>query len=304
MGMSLDNLFEFDAIISPTAPCDCTCASYPFFRFKKKFPLTIIDMPYFHGEESYKYYANQLKLGLNNLGKQIGQKPDFEKLKDSIELENEVQKLRLEIFDLIKAVPSPIENMYNPISAGTSIFIAGTSENLQFYKSYLQIVKERYKKKKHYGGEEKIRSIWPYMLTFFDISLCEWLDRELGMSILLDIFNYNFSDPIDTKNSLDTMLYGMAKKNMGFPMVKQSTEFYDVFINDCVKMAKEFNADCFIYTNSIACKQFGSVPKILREALQEIGIPMLIIDFDVGDARMTSVKSFKEKISMFVQTLL
>ena len=167
------------------------------------------------------------------------------------------------------------------------------------------MAKFRYKNKEHYGGEEKIRSIWPYMLTFFDISLCEWLDRKLGMSILLDIFNYNLSDLIDTKADLDTLFYGMARKAMGWPMVKQSTDFYYPFLDDCIRMAKDFSADCFIYTQSIACKQFGGVPQLLREALtDEVGIPMLIIDFDVGDARMTSTKAFKDKISMFVETLL
>ena len=70
-------------------------------------------------------------------------------------------------------------------------------------------------------------------------------------------------------------------------------------------MAKDYDVDCFIYTQSLACKQFGSIPTILREALRdELGIPMLIIEFDAGDARMTSLKKFKEKINMFVQTLL
>ena len=97
----------------------------------------------------------------------------------------------------------------------------------------------------------------------------------------------------------------MAKKGMAWPMVKQSTEFYYTFIEDCVRMAKEFSADCFIFTQSIACKQFGSVPTLLKSALMdEAGIPMLIIEFDVGDARMTSLKAMKEKISMFAQTLL
>jgi hypothetical protein len=101
------------------------------------------------------------------------------------------------------------------------------------------------------------------------------------------------------------MFYGMAKRGMGWPMIKQSIDLYYPFIEQCVNFAKEFSADCFIYTQSLACKQFGSVPQILREALKdEVGIPMLIIDFDVGDARMTSLATMKEKISMFVQTLL
>jgi len=305
MGMSLENLYHFDAMITPTAPCDSTCASYPFFKFEKKIPLIIADMPFLHDEKSYKYYGEQLKLSLHSLGEVIGQEPDFDKMRKALEVENEVSKLRMELFDLIKAVPSPIENIFNPISAASTIIISGTPENISFYRRILDIAKSRYKNKEHHGGEEKIRSIWPYMLTFFDISLCEWLDRKMGLSVLLDIFNYNLSDPVDTKADLDSLFYEMARKAMGWPMIKQSTEFYYPFLDDCIRMAKDFSADCFIYTQSIACKQFGGVPQLLREALMdEVGIPMLVIDFDVGDARITSAKAIKDKISMFVQTLL
>ncbi|MFW9999975.1 MAG: 2-hydroxyacyl-CoA dehydratase [Candidatus Hodarchaeota archaeon] len=305
MGMTLDDLFHFDAIIIPTAPCDNTCASYPFFKLEKKIPLIIADMPFRKGDKSYHYFAKQIKKSLFQLGKEIGQKPDFEKMKKHIDIENQVQKIRLEIFELTKTIPSPISNIYNAISAGACIHISGTQENLSFYKEMLKVVKYRYKNKKHHGGEEKIRSIWPYMVTYFDMSLCEWLDRELGMSVLFDIFNYNFSDPINTKSDLDTLFYGMAKKAMEWPMVKQSTDFYYPFIEDCLKMAKEFSADCFIFTQSIGCKQFGAIPQLLKEALMdELGIPMLLIEFDTGDARLTSIKTIKEKISMFAETLM
>ncbi|UCD01595.1 MAG: 2-hydroxyacyl-CoA dehydratase [Promethearchaeota archaeon] len=305
MGMSLDGLFQFDAILAPTAPCDNTCASYPFFKYQKNFPLIIADMPFRKNENSYKYFAEQIKNSLIQVGNVIGQEPDFEKMKKHIEIENQVQQIRLEIFELIKAIPSPISNIYNAISAGTFILISGTPENLSFYKEMLEITKYRYEKKQHHGGEEKIRSIWPYMVTYFDMSLCEWLDRELGMSVLFDIFNYNFSKPINTNSDLDTMFYDMAKKTMEWPMVKQSTDFYYSTLEECIRMAKDFSADCFIFTQSIGCKQFGSFPQLLREALKdELGIPMLLIEFDVGDKRFTSLKVIKDKIKMFAQTLM
>ncbi|MGB5910899.1 MAG: 2-hydroxyacyl-CoA dehydratase family protein, partial [Promethearchaeia archaeon] len=77
------------------------------------------------------------------------------------------------------------------------------------------------------------------------------------------------------------------------------------FIETCVQLAKDFSADCFIFTSHLGCKQFGSVPQILREALRdEVGIPMLLIDLDVGDARFASEKIIREKIKLFAQTLL
>lgn len=305
MGMTLDDLYQFDAILIPTAPCNNTCGSYPFFELEKKFPLIIADMPFRRNQKGYEYYAEQIKNSLIELGRVIGQEPDFEKMKKHIEIENQAQQMRFEIFELTKAIPSPISNIYNAVSAGTFIQISGTQENLSFFEEILGIVKKRYKKKEHHGGEENIRSIWPYMVTYFDMSLCEWLDRELGMSILFDIFNYNFSEPINTKSDLDTLFYDMAKKGMGWPMVKQSTDFYYASLENCLKMAKDFSVDCFIYTQSLACKQFGSFPQLLREALKdELGIPMLLIEFDVGDKRFTSLKVIKDKIKMFAQTLM
>ncbi len=305
MGMTLDDLFKFDAIITPTAPCDNTYASYPFFNYYKHIPLITPDLPFLKEEKSYVYHGEQIRLGLEQLGKVIGQKPDYERLRKVLELENQIYYTELEIFELKKAIPCPIENMFNPMAAAASIYLSGRPEKVQFYDDMLKIGKERYKKKIHHGKDEKIRSIWPYMIIFFDLALCEWLDRELGMSILFDIFNYNFADPIDTTSDLETMLYGMAKKTMEAPMVKQSAEFYYPFIEQCVSLAKEFQADCFIFTSHLGCKQFGSIPQILREALRdEVGIPMLLFDVDVGDKRLASERLIKEKIKMFAQTLL
>jgi benzoyl-CoA reductase/2-hydroxyglutaryl-CoA dehydratase subunit BcrC/BadD/HgdB len=304
MGMTLEDLFKFDAIITPTAPCDNTFASYPFFEYKD-IPLVIPDIPYLHEKKSYEYYGQQLRLSLNKLGQIIGQEPDFERMKKHIEIENKIHAIQLELFELRKAKPCPVENMFNAISAGVSVFASGTSEKLEFYEKYLEIAKQKYKNKSEYGKEEKIRSIWPYMLIFFDLSLCEYLDREIGMSVLFDIFNYNFSNPINTKEDLDTLFYDMARRGMNFPMMKESTEFYYPFIENCVQLAKDFSADCFVFTSHLGCKQFGSVPQVLREALrEEVGIPMLIIDLDVGDKRFTSTKIIKDKINMFSKTIL
>ena len=304
MGMTLDNLFKFDAIITPTAPCDNTYASYPFFRYHKNIPLITPDLPFLKEEKSYIYHGQQIKLALEQLGQSIGQKPDYEKLKKVLELENQVYFAQMEIFELKKATPCPIENMFNAMAAAAAIYLSGRPEKMQFYEDMLKIGKQRYRKRIHHGGEEKIRSIWPYMIIFFDLSLCEWLDRELGMSILFDIFNYNFAEPIDTTN-INSMLYGMARKAMEAPMVKQSAEFYYPFIEQCISLAKDYKADCFIFTSHLGCKQFGSIPQILREALRdEVGIPMLLIDVDVGDKRLASEKIIKDKITMFTQTLL
>ncbi len=305
MGMTMDGLFKFDAIITPTAPCDNTFASYPFFKFHENVPLILPDLPYLKAEKSIPYYAEQLRLGLEKLGKIIGQEPDYNKLKKAIEIQNKVHEYQMELFELKKVIPCPVENMLNPMAAAAAIFMAGRPEILTFYEKMLEVAKYRYNNKIYHGNEEKIRSIWPYMIIFFDLALCEWLNREMGMSILFDIFNYNFSDPININSDLDKLFHGMARHGLEAPMVKQSAEFYYPFIEDCVHLARDFSVDCFIFTSHVGCKQFGSVAQLLREALkEEVGIPLLLIDVDVGDRRFASEKVIREKIKLFIQTLL
>jgi benzoyl-CoA reductase/2-hydroxyglutaryl-CoA dehydratase subunit BcrC/BadD/HgdB len=108
MGMTLDDLFQFDAIITPTAPCDNTYASYPFFRYSKYIPLITPDLPFLKEEKSYIYYGEQLRLSLEELGKVIGQEINYKKMRKHIELENEIYKTQLEIFELKKAIPCPL----------------------------------------------------------------------------------------------------------------------------------------------------------------------------------------------------
>jgi len=304
MGMTLDDLNKFDAIITPTAPCDNTIASYPFFERLKKFPIVVPDMPFMHDEDGYNYYSRELRISLEKLGEIIGQEPDYDKLKKHIKLENEINEIMLELFEIRKAIPCPVENLANAFGSAATIYLAGRQEKKDYYTELLEVSKRRLKDGAHHGGEEKVRTIWPYMITYFSLETLEYFDRQ-GLSILFDVFNYNYTPPIEINKDLDTMFYGMAKKGMLFPMNRQSSQFYYPFIEDCVRYAKEYSADCFIYTSSIACKQFGSVPQLLREALKdEVGIPMLSIDLDVADKRVTSANVIREKVDLFVQTLL
>ncbi len=305
MGMSLDNLTNFDAIITATSPCQNTVANYPFFQLIKKYPLIIADMPFIQNEESFNYFGSEIQSSLEKLGKIIGQVPDYSRLKKHLELENKTNKTMLEIFELKKAIPCPVDNIFNGMSSAAQIFLSGRQEKADFYEGVLEVSKKRLKEGAHHGGEEKVRSIWPYMLVYFSLELCEWLDRHLGMSVLFDVFNYVFTENVRIDKGSDVMFHDMARKAMTVPMVKQSSDFYYNFIEEMVQYAKDFSADCFIYTSSIACKQFGSVPQLLKEALkEEVGIPMLMIDIDVADTRITNLEAIKEKIKQFTQTLL
>jgi len=302
IGMSIDNLFDFDVLVTPTAPCDNTIASYPIIQYYNYSDLIIGDMPSYHSEKGYKYFGEELKIMNKDLGKSLNQEPDYEKLIKGIEYNNQALKYISEINELKKNIPSPFTSILCPATTG-AYPILNPKDKAEFFREVLEIGKKRYKNNQAIVGGEKIRAIFPYMSVFFDIALGEWLDLQ-GMNILFDLFSYLYFDPIDTSNGIDSIMNGLAKQAMEYPMTRQSQGFADKMIEDSVFLAREYQAECAIFTAHIGCKQGVSLIQLVREALRdEVGIPMLTIDIDVGDKRFTSINTIKKEIMNFIKTL-
>ncbi|MBD3351155.1 MAG: hypothetical protein GF364_06690 [Candidatus Lokiarchaeota archaeon] len=308
MGMALKEEFmDVDVIAIPSAPCDNTVATYQFFSEIKKVPTIVADMPYHHDERGYEYYTNELEHMTSELGSIINQEPNYKRLRHAVSDSSKAIEYLAEINDLRAVKPCPIESIFNPIGSAVQNFFAGQPEKEQYYREIRDLARSRVKKGISYGGEERIRSYWPYMSVFFDISFCEWMDRDLGMTAVSDLFNYFFFDPIYNaeKIPIREIYKGLAMQSMDYPMVRQSERFLDTFLDDTVFLAKKFDVDCAIFSAHIGCKQSAGLYQLIREALRdELGIPMLIIEIDIGDKRFASIESIKEKITEFTKTLM
>nr|MDO8118697.1 2-hydroxyacyl-CoA dehydratase family protein [Candidatus Sigynarchaeota archaeon] len=308
LGMLLkENFMDVDVIAIPSAPCDNTVASYQFFSEIKKIPTIVADMPYYHDERGYNYYTNELINMTRELGAFLKQEPNYDNLRNAIEYSTRSIEYLSEINDLRAVTPCPVESIFNPIGSAVQNFFAGRPEKEIFYREVRDLAKERVKRNQGVVPEEKIRSYWPYMSVFFDVSFSEWMERELGMVAVSDLFNYFFFDPILNPREMETekIYRGLAMQSMDYPMVRQSERFLDTFLEDTVYLAKKFNSDCAIFSAHIGCKQSAGLYQLIREVLRdEVGIPMLIIEIDIGDKRFTSIESVKKKIVEFTQTLL
>ncbi|MHA1378702.1 MAG: 2-hydroxyacyl-CoA dehydratase [Candidatus Helarchaeota archaeon] len=303
MGMALKDKLEMDAVVCPSGPCDSGKASYQYYPVIKEIPLVVTDIPFRHDSRSYDYYAVQLENMLNKVGEIINQEPDYGKMKKAVENANKCTELISEINILRRNNPIPIENMFNPISVAAASFMGGLDDSIKFYQEVLEIGKSRQKNGEIYGLPDKVRSIWPYMSVFFDIGFSEWLDKVAGFAQVLDIFSYYFFD-ITKYTDFKSMLRSLAVKVMEYPMERHSISFAEVFLDDFLKLAKNFSADCAIMTQHLGCKQILSMDQLIREVLRdELGIPTLSIEIDIGDSRYNPIEKIKDEILEFKRTL-
>ncbi|MHA1314765.1 MAG: 2-hydroxyacyl-CoA dehydratase family protein [Candidatus Helarchaeota archaeon] len=303
LGLSYEGRLDLDVVVAPSSPCDNGVGAYQYYSQMANIPLIVTDVPMYQNERAYQYFAKELDAMIRQVGEIIKQDYDFEKVKAAVQNTNESIMLIREINTLRKHVPNPIESMFNPLLIGSQFFMTGQPERPQFYQEVIDIGKRRIKHNDYPGKEDKIRSIWPYMPIFFDFGFCEWMDRQLGIEIILDIFGYYMFDPIEDQ-SYDGIMRGLSEWSINFPMMRQSVRLAEDYIDDYVRLAKEFKADCAIFTVHIGCKQLISLTQVLREALKdECGIPLLMLDIDVGDKRFVPTNVLKQKMIEFKKTL-
>ncbi|MHA1299233.1 MAG: 2-hydroxyacyl-CoA dehydratase [Candidatus Helarchaeota archaeon] len=304
MGATLKNSLNMDVVVCPSGPCDSGVGSYQFYSNLLNIPLVVTDIPFRHDERGYSYYGNQLKLMLEKVGKIIGQEPNYDELRKAIDYANQCTELVSEINTLRRIRPCPIENLFNPISVAATCFMGGREELVKFYKDVLEVAKKRANNGEFVGLENKVRSIWPYMSIFFNVGFSEWMDRKAGFTQLLDIFSYFFFDVTKTSGDLEDLFRELAVKVMEYPMERQSISHAEVFLDDFTTLAKMFDADCAIFTAHLGCKQVLSLDQMIREALRdELGIPSLTIEIDIGDKRYTPIEKIKDKMLEFKKTL-
>lgn len=305
MGMILNGLFKFDLIAISSVPCDNAIASYPTFKHLQEKPpkIVIADMPYYRDERSQAFYTEELLRVRDKIGEVLEQEPNEENFKRAIEIENKNLLLVKEIQELKKAEPCPIDSIFVPTNVISNMNFRGSELRTVFLEEMLKYAKENYEKGIKPVGKEKFRTIWPNMTIYFDPLYCDYLDKR-GITVLFDVFSFMTSDPINLNRPENDIIKQLAWQNMNFPMTRQVQGNADQFIQDNLFLAKEYNADAAIFTNHYACKSLQPMVQLLREALRdELDIPLLSIEVDVGDPRHTSLKTIRRAVNEFFKTM-
>jgi len=101
---------------------------------------------------------------------------------------------------------------------------------------------------------------------------------------------------------------GLAREALNFPMIRQMQAPADApgsWIEDMVFLAKKCRVDCCIFFANPACKRAGGAYRLLSDRIkEEVGVPVLKIEVDAWDKRITPIEDVKEKIENFLEAVI
>ncbi|MFA4911463.1 MAG: 2-hydroxyacyl-CoA dehydratase family protein [Desulfobacteria bacterium] len=307
LGAALSGDFPYpDMLIHIAAhPCDSASIVYPVLAEYLGVPQFCLDTPYLDDEKSHRYFASQFSKLISFLEEQTNQKLDFDRLRQVVEYSNQAQEYVLKANELRKEVPCPISSRSSATAAGAILGLAGTPFLVDWYKKQYEMALERVQRNEGALPEEKLRVAMIWSSTFFDLGVLEWMEREYGAVVVMDLLNLWINEPIEDTSSLSKIVHGLASKTLKAPMGRHGRGPVDTLLEEVVGICRDYKADVAIFAGHVGCKYGWASAKLLKDAIkEEVGIPTLFFDFDAYDPRVASSETIKAKIEQFFDTYL
>ena len=298
-----DQLPPASMIVLPSYPCDNCKSAYQVAAELTGAPLYLVDCPYWveEDEESMDYWVEQYKGVISFLEEHSGRKLDYDRLKEVAEESNRYIEYWLEGKELMRRKPSPKNGPWSlPLEILTSI---GLPIGTEAIKARLDDLKAKVANGETAVPEEKVRVVWNYLPVLWNLGLFDWMAQEFGTVIPITICDWTSFEPIDTSTPESTMR-GMAKRALHGYMAGQGRGPSDLIIEDTLNSFEEYQGDCIIVNGAFGCKWLRGSYGYLRDICRERGIPIMMFDAEIGDARVVPDEEIKTRIGEFLETVI
>lgn len=300
-GFLMETMPPPDMIVMPSFPCDNTRGIYQVMAKLTEAPMYVLDAPYFVDEEdAMGYWVNQYKGLITFLEEQSGKKMDYDHLREVVKETNRYCDYWMEGQELFKMKPLA---QNGPFMGGEVLFSLGLPVATEAIKARYDAVKARVADRATAVPEEKVRVIWNYLPVLYAPTLFNWMAEELGAVTVVAMGSWEQHEPVDTSTP-ESIIRGMARRALNVHMGRQGRGASDVWIEDTLYAFEHWNGDCIIVNGALGCKWVRGSYGLLRDSCRERGIPVMMFDADIADARVVSQADVQARIGDFIESVV
>ena len=274
--------------VTTSLSCDGNLNTFRYLEKKKGVPFTFLDVPYRDDEASVDYLAEQLKNFAGELENHFGRAFDEEKLRGSLRIENETRKALMEFFRLQSERYYPgelISHLY--MMMGMHLLI-GTQEFLDLIRFMIEDIKT-------YPKFEGKKILWIHLLPFYQETLQSYFNSSRKYQIIASDIIMDSMEELDENRPFHA-LAGKIIRNLYNGSYSHKAEMVG-------RLADTLHPDAVIQFCHWGCKQSSGGSILLKEKMQEMEIPMLILDGDGIDRRNSHDGQIKTRLEAFLEIL-
>jgi benzoyl-CoA reductase/2-hydroxyglutaryl-CoA dehydratase subunit BcrC/BadD/HgdB len=293
LGGFYKDYFPEPALLTNTSfYCDGKGKANDILSYLWKKDSFFLDIPHDITKESVRYVEKQLMEVAGKIGEIAGQKLDLDRLKESVRCSNRSRRLQLELLDLLKVRPMPM----NPkdmigFSLHGNLF-SGSPIKEMLEEQLLGEIRE--KRAKGITRKESHRIFWfawfpVYQENVFDT----FKNHHVGIP-LCETFRI-YWDELDEDNPFE----GLALKCLKNPFVgpvSRRTAGMDTVVD-------EYGLDGALLFATPACRHANSTHMLLKDKFSKLGLPFLMLDMEISDPRGYQSEQVKTRIEAFIEVM-
>ncbi len=298
-----DELPKPRLILTTNSPCDSAMAGYVPIEKRLGVPVFRLDQPYETNEKSLAYYTRGLWKMIDFLEAKTGRKMDFDRLKEICEERNRATEYVLEFRELMQNRPAPLGGLLLTMSMFGHILLPGTRATTKCCRALRDEARRRVERNVGALENERIRVILWNPPLLIDGGLFQWMEETYGAVVVMDMLAYRSYAMIDT-SSPETMVRDLAYDMMKGPMARHTRGPAKNYYEDLIRLYREYQADMVFIASHQGCKNALALSGILRDLFRKQDIPLLDIQYDLVDPRVTSPEEVRNRVSHFMETVM
>ncbi len=274
--------------VSTSLTCDGNLNTFRYLQKKTEIPFVLLDVPYNADTASVAYLADQLQGMVRKMEELLGCSCDLEKLKESLRIENETRKELLMLYSNMAKHYYPGEIIHQLYMMMGTHLLMGTEE-------FLKLVQFMNKEIVTYPLFKGKKILWVHLLPFYQESLKKYFNCSEKYQLMASDIVFDSLEELDADKPFESLARKLIQN------VYNGT--YDHKAEIICRMADKSCADAVIHFCHWGCKQADGGSVILKEAMKDHGIPMLILDGDGIDKRNSHDGQIKTRLEAFLEMI-
>ena len=288
-----------DLLICCNNICGTVVKWYEALAQHYKVPLFILDTPFIHDELSAQmqaYVLAQLQEMVRFVQAATGRRLLPERLQQAAEWSNRAVELWGEIRALCKTRPSPLNAPDLFVNMAPIVVLRGTPQAVRFYERLKEEVAERVRNGIGAIRNERYRLLWDNIAIWYNLYRFYNVFADYGACFAVDTYTGIWSQTVLRGDVLEALAATYASVYLN-----QSLEHR---VNVMVDLISEYDVDGFVMHNNRSCKPYSLGQYAIKSAVTErTGVPGLIIEADMCDARSFALEPLRTRIQAFMETL-
>ncbi len=274
--------------VTTSTICDGNINTFRYLSERHGVPEILLDIPEQYSPEAEEYVVGQLKELIDSLSDTFGRKMDFDRLSAILERENASKESYLRTLSMMrtKAYTSTLTlQMYMLFANHLNI---GTPEIYKFYR----MMEAEVAAAPEFDG---VNIFWVHLLPWYQETLQDYFNGSREYQIQGVEMSLDYMEPLDPAHPLEAL----AKKMIN----NIYTGSYERKADMVQRVVQEIQPDGVINFCHWGCKQSSGGAVILKEKMQEIGMPFLILDGDGMDRRNSHDGQIRTRFEAFLEMI-